>query len=99
MSSDLCIGIVAKPDVLEIAALEPRRSVVVTQFPATVMGLAALIGFMAGYETTVRLAISGVAALSVAFAIGKTPHLEVFIVSAAVADQPTALAQYAERSI
>lgn len=100
MSSDLCIGISSKNEVFELAALEQGRPTVAATFPATGMGLEAIKVFLAGTANPVRLAVAGVAALSVALALGNSLRREVFIVSAANADQPLALAlaHYAMRS-
>ena len=98
VSSDLCIGISSKNEVLELAALEQGRPAVAANFPATEIGLEAIKVFLAGSANPVRLAVTGVAALSVALALGNSLQREVFIVSAATADQPLALAQYAMRS-
>ncbi|MFA4968360.1 MAG: hypothetical protein WC540_01925 [Sulfuritalea sp.] len=98
MGPDLCIGISSKNEVLELAALERGRSAVTATFPATGIGLEAIKVFLAGSASPVRLAVAGVAALSVALALGNSLQREVFIVSAATADQPLALAQYAMRS-
>jgi hypothetical protein len=99
MNSDLCIGICSRNENLEIAAMEAGRLGAILNFPATEMGLEAIKAFLAGYENPVRLAVSGVAALSVAISLGAGPRSQVFIVSPSIADHSTALAQYAERSI
>ena len=99
MNTDLCIGIASKNDVFEIAAVRFGRAEVATTFPATEMALEGIKIFLAGYEKPVRLAVTGVAALSIALTLGNVTQREVFIVSPAVANQPGALAQYAQHSV
>jgi hypothetical protein len=99
MNSNLCIGIASRNDVLEIAALESGEAAVAVKFPASAMGVEAIKLFLADYGIPVRLAVAGVAALSLALALGNAPRREVFIVSASVTEQPLALAHYARRSI
>ncbi|TXT27767.1 MAG: hypothetical protein FD131_3572 [Rhodocyclaceae bacterium] len=94
MSSDLCIGIASTNDSLEIAALEPGKAAVVTKFPATVMGIEGIRAFLSGYANPVRMAVAGVAAVS----LGNVRGRETFIVSSAIADQAVALARYAEHA-
>ena len=98
MSSDLCIGIASTNDALELAALEPGKAVVVIKFPATGMGVEGIRIFLSGYANPVRMAVAGVAALSLALSLGNVCGRETFIVSAAIADQAVALARYAEHS-
>jgi hypothetical protein len=43
--------------------------------------------------------VTGVAALSIALALGSVTQREVFIVAPAIANQPGALAQYAQNSV
>jgi len=99
LNTDLCIGIASNNDVLEIAALRFGRAEAATTFPATEMGLEGIKIFLAGYENPVRLAVTGVAALSIALALGSVTQREVFIVAPGIANQPGALAQYAQNSV
>ena len=98
MSSDLCIGIASTNDSLEVAALEPGKTAVVMKFPATGMGIEGIRVFLSGYANPVRMAIAGVAALSLALTLGNVCGRETFIVSSAIADQAVALARYAEHA-
>lgn len=98
MNSDLCIGIAAQNDTLELAARESGRTMIVMKFPATLMGEQAIKIFLASYEIPVRLAVAGVAALSLALSLGNVPGRQTFIVSPDFADQAVALALYAERT-
>jgi hypothetical protein len=98
VNSDLCIGIASRNDSYEVAALVAGKTAVVMKFPATAMGVEAIKGFLASHGNPVRLAVAGVAALSLALALGKGPGQETFIVSSAVADQAVALARYAEHT-
>jgi hypothetical protein len=94
----LCIGIASRNDAYEIAAMENGKTTVVLKFPATDMGVEAIKGFLAGYGRSVRLAVAGGAALSLALALGNTPRGETFIVSSTIANQAVALAHYAEHT-
>ncbi len=98
MSSDLCIGIAATHESLEIAALEPGKTAVVMKFPATGMGVEGIRVFLSSYASPVRMAVAGVAALSLALNLGNVCGRETFVVSTAIADQAAALAQYAEHA-
>jgi hypothetical protein len=97
MNSDLCIGIASKGGSLALAALQPGRPAVEVDFPATAMGVAAIKIVLADSEQPVRLAVAGAAALSLALTLGDGPSRETVIVLSAVAEQPIALAHYAER--
>jgi hypothetical protein len=98
MSSDLCIGIAATHDSLEIAALEPGKTVVIMKFPASGMGIEGIRVFLSGYANPVRMAVAGVAALSLALNLGNVCGRETFIVSTTIADQAVDLARYAEHA-
>lgn len=95
MSSDLCIGIASTQESLEIAALEPGKSAVVMRFPATGMGVEGIRLFLSSQGGPLRLAIAGVAAVSLALSLGNVCGRETFIVASSVADQAVALARYA----
>jgi hypothetical protein len=95
MSPKLCIGIVWKNGSLVLATVESGRSTVEVHFPATAIGVEAIKIFLANCRAPVRLALTGVS-LSLALVLGNAPGRETFIVSSAVADQPIALAHYAE---
>ena len=98
MNSDLCIGIASTKDLLEIAALEPGKAAVVMKFPATGMGVKGIRIFLSGCGEPVRMAVAGVAALSLALNLGNASGCETFIVSPTIADQAVALARYAEHA-
>lgn len=98
MNSDLCIGIASTDQSLEIAALEPGNAAVVMKFPATGMGVEGIRIFLSGYVHPVRLAVAGVAAVSLALTLGNVCGRETFIVSSAIADRAVALAHYAEHA-
>jgi hypothetical protein len=97
MNSDLCIGIASKGGSFALAALEAGRPTVEVDFPATAMGVEAIKIVLADSEQPLRLAVAGAGALSLALALGDGPGRETVVVSSAVADQPIALAHYAER--
>jgi len=98
MNSDLCIGIASTKDALEIAALEPGKAAVVMKFPATGMGVEGIRIFLSGCGEHVRMAVAGVAALSLALNLGNACGRETFIVSSSIADQAVDLARYAEHA-
>lgn len=99
MNSDLCIGIASRNGVYEVSALKNGRASAVMNFPATGMGVEAIRVFLSAYSDHVRLAVAGVAALSLALALGNVPGRETFIVSSSIADQAGALAHYAEHTV
>lgn len=98
MNTDLCIGIASTDESLEIAALERGKAAVLVKFPATAVGLEEVKVFLTSYRLPMRLAVAGVAALSLALTLGNVPRRETFIVSASVADQAVALATYARQA-
>ena len=81
MNSDLCIGIASTHDSLEIAALESGKVAVVMKFPATGMGVEGISLFLSGYANPLRMAVAGVAAVSLALTLGNVCGRETFIVS------------------
>lgn len=99
MNPNIYIGIVSRRDLLEVATQAPGKAAITTTFPATVMGVEALRQFLASHSDPIRLAVAGVAALSVALALGNAPLRETFIVSSAVAAQAVDLAGYAEHAV
>jgi hypothetical protein len=99
MNPDLFIGIISKSNTLEIATRRCGKASATMTFPATGMGVEAIRHFMIGQGNPVRLAVAGVAALSVALALGNVPFRETFIVSSAVATQAADLARYAENAV
>jgi hypothetical protein len=99
MNHQLCIGIAASNDVLDLAALESGRSTAVTHFPASAIGIETIKGFLAAHNEPMRLAVAGAAALNLALALGNAPGRETFVVSSTVADQPVALARFASRTL
>jgi len=99
MGSDLCIGIASKNDSYEIVALEHGKASAVMKFPASRIGIEAIKGFLSGYGNRIRVAVAGVAAISLAMALGNTPKRETYIVSPSIANQASALAHYAEHMV
>ena len=98
MNSDLCIGIASTNDSLELATLESGKAAVIMKFPATRMGIEGIRIFLSGYTNPVRMAVAGVAAVSLALTLGNVCGRETFIVSSAIADQAIELARYAEHT-
>lgn len=101
MSSALCIGIASKNGVYEVVALQRGKKAVAMEFPATTVGVEAIRDFVSSCGNRVRLAIAGVAALSLAFALGEVPGRQTFIVSSniSIAGQAAALAHYADHTL
>jgi hypothetical protein len=99
MNPNLYIGIISKRDTLEVATRESGRASMMMTFPATGMGVEALQQFLNSCGNPVRLAVTGVAALRVALALGNVPFRETFIVSSAVASRAVDLARYAELAV
>ena len=101
MRSALCVGIASRKEVYEIVALEHGRESVAMKFPATALGIEAIRNFLTSYSHKVRVAVAGVAALSLALTLGNNPSVETFIVSssASIADQAAALAHYADYTL
>jgi hypothetical protein len=99
MNPNLFIGIASKHDVLEVATQEPGKAAITMTFPATVMGVEALRQFLASRGHPIRMAVAGVAALSIALALGNVPFRETYIVSSAVASRAVELVGYAEHAV
>ncbi|MEW5769128.1 MAG: hypothetical protein AB1831_02070 [Pseudomonadota bacterium] len=95
----VCIGIAFTGDAIQVAARAGGQEIGQGRFPANTLGTAALLGYLAGWQTPLRLAVAtaSAAALGLALAVGTVPDREVFLVSATqtVSD----LARYAERAI
>ncbi|MGB0129208.1 MAG: hypothetical protein WBP72_16325 [Rhodocyclaceae bacterium] len=100
MNAALCVGIYSQGKALEVAAIASGRPSVTASFPATGMGIEAIRVFLLSSQgNSVRLAVAGAAALSVALALGSESDGDVFIVSPSVACHSVALAKYAGRAI
>lgn len=95
----LFIGIASKNDTLEIVTLEHGHEAAVMKFPAGKTGIEAVKGVLAHYGTHIRVAVAGVAAISLAMALGNTPKRETVIVSPSIASQAASLAHYAEHMV
>ena len=101
MSPALCIGIASKDGLYEVVALEHGKESVALKFPATTKGIEAIRGFLSHCGDHVRLAIAGVASLSLALAVGNAPGRQTFIVSSStgIAGQAAALAHFADHTL
>lgn len=95
----LFVGIASKNDTLEIVALEHGHAAAVMKFPAGKSGIEAVKGFLSHYGTHIRVAVAGVAAISLAMALGNAPKRETVIVSSSIASQAASLAHYAEHMV
>lgn len=98
MNTDLCVGVLATADRLEIATLQRGKAAIFSSFPATEMGIEAIKGYLTGYGRSVRLAVGGVAHLNLALRLGNVAGRETFVVSPACARQALDLALYAEQT-
>jgi hypothetical protein len=101
MSQALCVGIASKDGLYEVVALEHGKESVVLRFPGTTKGIEAICGFLSHCGDHVRLAVAGVASLSLALAVGDSPGRQTFIVSSntSIAGQAAALAHFADHTL
>ncbi|MBL8453922.1 MAG: hypothetical protein JNK97_14350 [Zoogloea sp.] len=97
--ADLCIGIVACENTCEVATLDASGAPERVGFPVSQLGRAALRVFLAGQSRPLRLAVSGDAAMGLAFAVGPAAGCDIYIVARGVADHPADLARYASRAL
>lgn len=97
MRAPLCIGISLQADGAHLVARRDGQDQLVRHFSGR-SGRRALESYVASLQGPVRLAVSA-GALGLAMALGAPPGREVVLVAAAVADQPAALARFAERSL
>lgn len=95
----LFIGIASNNDTLEMVALESGHTAATMKFPAGKSGIEAVKGFLSHYGTQIRVAVAGVAAVSLAMALGDAPKRETVIVSPSIASQAASLAHYAEHMV
>ncbi len=100
MIGTLCIGIALQQDNYVVATRDDGHDLPPRSFPANAAGAAALTTFVKSWRKPIRLAVlsAGTAGISVAVALSTVPQSEVFLVSSATANQPGALARYAERA-
>jgi hypothetical protein len=100
MHGRLCIGIALEHNNYLVATRDHGRDLESMTFPADAAGTAALTSFVKSWHKPIRLAVlsAGTAAIGMALALSDLPQSEVFLVSSAAADQPAALARYAERA-
>lgn len=96
---ELCVGIVASENACEVAELDASGVPEAVGFPTSPLGRAALRVYLAGQDRPLRLAVSGDAAMGMAFAVGPTANCNTYIVAPGVADHPVALARYAARAV
>ncbi len=97
--ADLCVGVVACKSTCEVATLDASGAPEHVRFPVSQLGRAALRVFLAGQSRPLRLAVSGDAAMGLAFAVGPAERCDIYIVAGRVADHPVALARYAARAL
>jgi hypothetical protein len=99
MNRNIYIGIVSKNDMLEVATREPGKAAITMTFPASGIGIEALRQLLVSHGNPVRLAVAGVAALSIALTLGNVPRRETFIVSSVIGTQAMELVGYAEHAV
>lgn len=99
----VCIGIALIGENIRVAARAGGREIAHGSFPASPLGTAALLSYLADWQMPLRLAVAtaGAAALALALALAVgAPHdREVFLVSAQAIGAASDLARYAERAI
>jgi hypothetical protein len=97
----VCIGIALDGEDIRVAARADGREIAQGNFPASPLGTAALLCYLADWQAPLRLAVAtaGAAALGLALAVGAPHGREVFLVSAQTVHAAPDLARYAERAI
>lgn len=97
----VCFGLALVGKDIQIAARTGGREIARGRFPANPLGTAALLSYLADWQTPLRLAVAtaGTAALGLALAVGAQHDREVFLVSAQAVHAVSDLARYAERAI
>ncbi len=100
----VCIGIALVGADIQVATRASGCEIAHGRFPAGPLGTAALLSYLADWQTPMRLAVAtaGAAALGLALAVGAPHGREVFLVSAQTTQTVYAasdLARYAERAI
>lgn len=96
---ELCVGILARENSCEVAILDASGVPEPFGFPASPLGREALRVCLAGQHRPVRLAVSGNAAMGMAFAVGPAENCNIYLVAGGVADHPVALVRYALRAL
>ncbi|AEV24692.1 MULTISPECIES: hypothetical protein [Azospira] len=100
MNANVCIGIRIDGDQLQLAARQQGRALGQVSFSRDSVGRRALASYLAAWEAPLRLAVAaGAAGIALAVALGDGPGREVYLVAASIADQPAALARYAEQRL
>lgn len=97
----VCIGIALVGEDIRVATRADGREVAQGSFPASPLGTAALLCYLADWQAPLRLAVAtaGAAAIGLALAVGAPHDREVFLVSAQTHSAASDLARYAERAI
>jgi len=96
---ELCVGIATHREGMTVAALDHGK-LQSLQLSTGQRGMSVLKEFLLRSGKPARLAIAGPLAISLAVAMAQEASVrEVFIVSASIADQPVALAHYAEHAL
>jgi hypothetical protein len=97
----ISIGLALVGEDIQVATRSGGREIAQGRFPASPMGTAALLNYLADWPTPLRLAVAtaGAAAVSLALTVGAPHDREVFLVSAHTHSAASDLARYAERAI
>ena len=94
------IGVAIDNGIFHVLVRRTGRNPASATFPSDERGTEMLKRYVASIREPVRLAIVvSAATISIALALGEPPEREVFLVSPRVADQASALATYAARSV
>jgi len=97
----VCIGIALVGRDIQVVTRSGGREIAQGRFPASPLGTAALLSYLADWQKPLRLAVAtaGAAALGLALTVGAPRGREVFLVSAHSTHAVSDLARYAERAI
>ncbi|MBU2641443.1 MAG: hypothetical protein Q7U80_01065 [Thiobacillus sp.] len=97
----ISIGLALVGEDIQVATRAGGREIAQGRFPASPMGTAALLNYLADWPTPLRLAVAaaGAASVSLALTVGAPHEREVFLVSAHTHGAASDLARYAERAI
>jgi hypothetical protein len=97
----VCIGIALVGEDIRVAARADGREIAHGSFPASPLGTAALLCYLADWQMPLKLAVAtaGAAALGLALVVGAPHGREVYLVSAQAVSAAPDLARYAERAI
>jgi hypothetical protein len=100
VKSTTYVGIALNNGMFRVDTRRAGQNPASVSFPSDERGTEMLKRYVANMREPVRLAIAiSAATIGIALALGEPPEREVFLVSPWVADQASALATYAARSV